>query len=116
MSPPKDVDLATTDFGRFLKGLREARSFSLRQVEQITKAKISNAYLSQLENGQVKRPSAVVLHTLSAAYGVDYGVLLERAGLQPEASASSRVSSVLGDITVEEEAELLRYLTFIRQR
>jgi HTH-type transcriptional regulator, competence development regulator len=105
------------ELGKFLRELREARKFSLRDVEQITGSKISNAYLSQLENGQIKRPSAAILHTVAAAYGVDYALILQRAGLAPEPSKSPRASrSVLGDLTPGEESELLRYLAFLRQR
>lgn len=117
MSPTRDGDNTSADFGRFLRGLREARGLSQRAVEQMTNAKISNAYLSQLENGQVSRPSAMIIHTLSAAYGVDAATLMERAGLAPQAAgAPSRIASLLGDVTPDEEGELVRYLTFIRQR
>lgn len=105
------------EFGKFLRGLREARKFSLRDVEQITGSKISNAYLSQLENGQIKRPSAATLNTIAIAYGVDYALLMQRAGLAPPARAALKSSrSVLGDLTPDEEGELLRYLAYIRQK
>lgn len=110
------ADPVAADFGRFLKGLRVARGLSLRQVEQITESKISNAYLSQLENGQIKRPSAVMLNTLSGAYSVDYSVLLEKAGLQAEGADSQRIASWLGEVTPDEQTELMRYLAFIRRR
>jgi transcriptional regulator with XRE-family HTH domain len=114
---PRPVDDTAAEFGRFLRGLREARALTLRAVEQITESKISNGYLSQLETGQVNRPSAVTIHTLAAAYGVDAAVLMERSGLAPAAEpAASRLGELLGDVTAEEEGELVRYLSFIRQR
>jgi transcriptional regulator with XRE-family HTH domain len=73
--------------GQFLKGLRASRGLTLRDVERITEGKISNAYLSQLENGKIKSPSAIMLHQLSAAYAVDYKELAEKAGfIKSEAS------------------------------
>lgn len=38
-----------------LKSLRKSNKLTLRQVEDLTG--ISNAYLSQLENGKIKKPS-----------------------------------------------------------
>lgn len=114
---PRPIDETAAEFGRFLRGLREARGMSLRAVEQITEAKISNGYLSQLETGQVSRPSAVTIHTLAAAYGVDASVLMARAGLAPSVEAQpNRLGELLGDTTAAEQDELVRYLSFIRQR
>ena len=42
-------------FGEGLKMARELRKLSLREVEEATG--ISNAYLSQLENDKIKKPS-----------------------------------------------------------
>ena len=66
--------------GAWLKARREMLGFSLRDVERITEGKVSNAYLSQIENGRVESPSAIILHRLAAAYGLDFGETLERAG------------------------------------
>jgi transcriptional regulator with XRE-family HTH domain len=114
---PRTIDETAAEFGRFLRGLREARALSLRAVEQMTESKISNGYLSQLETGQVSRPSAVIIHTLAAAYGVDAGLLMEQAGLAPTVeTAPNRLGELLGDVTPAERDELVRYLSFIRQR
>jgi hypothetical protein len=64
-------------FPAFLKETREARGLTLRDVERITEGRVSNPYLSQLENGHTKNPSAVLLHHLAAAYGVDYKQFME---------------------------------------
>jgi len=45
--------------GKTLKVSRELIPLALRQVEEATG--ISNAYLSQLENDKIKKPSANVL-------------------------------------------------------
>jgi transcriptional regulator with XRE-family HTH domain len=66
-------------FGAYLKGLRQARRFTLRQVERITNGRVSNGYLAQLEGDRIESPGVVLLHALSAAYGVDFGEVCEKA-------------------------------------
>lgn len=48
------------------KKLRHKRGLTLRQVEEITG--ISNAYLSQLENGKIKKPSFDTVSVLCKLY------------------------------------------------
>ena len=55
-------------FGLRLKARRQQLGLSLRDVESATEGKISNAYLSQLENGKIKNPSAAIALTLAAVY------------------------------------------------
>jgi len=59
-----------------LKVLRQSRGLSLRDVEEITEGRISNPYLSQLENGQIKRPSLEVAMMLAAAYAISLDALI----------------------------------------
>jgi len=54
--------------GDKFKTIREARGSTLREVEKETG--ISNAYLSQLENGRIKSPSYKVIKQLSEYYGL----------------------------------------------
>lgn len=49
------------------KAIRRIKGLTLRQVEEITG--ISNAYLSQLENGKIKKPSYDVVMKLRNIYG-----------------------------------------------
>ncbi len=106
--------------GSYLKSLREARTLSLREVEQ--KTGISNAFLSQLESGKVKHPSPLILYKLAEHYGVPYEGLMERAGYpvpegsMPDSRFASAVFHRLGKITEEEEQTLLDYLSFLRLR
>lgn len=106
------------EIGKFLKDVRESRGMSLRDVERVTEGKVSNGYLSQLENGGITKPSAIMLHRLSAAYAVDYGTLMERAGFvsEAEAPANRAATSVLGELTSDEEEQLLNYLGYLRHR
>ena len=48
------------ELGGLLADLRTAKGLSLRQVEEATDKAVSNAYLSQLENGKIKAYRAKV--------------------------------------------------------
>ena len=110
-----------SQLGAVLADLRTAKGLSLREVEEATDKAVSNAYLSQLENGRIKKPSPNVLHSLSAVYAVPYEALMEKAGyLLPSEDGGGRRSSLaafaIDDLTAEEEEELLKYLAFLRTR
>lgn len=59
-------------FGPNMKARRLALGLTLRDVEAISNNAISNGYLSQLENGKIKSPSAQVVVMLCAAYAVSF--------------------------------------------
>jgi len=69
-----------SELGALLADLRTAKGFSLREVEEASGKAVSNAYLSQLENGKIKKPSPNVLHSLAEVYVVPYEALMEKAG------------------------------------
>ena len=109
------------ELGALLSDLRTAKGLSLREVEEATGKAVSNAYVSQLENGKIQKPSPHVLHSLSGVYGVPYETLMERAGyLLPSEEAVGRrrrlAAFAIDDLTAEEEEELLKYLAFLRSR
>lgn len=54
--------------GDKFKAIRLAQGKTLREVQKDTG--ISNAYLSQLENGVIKRPSHNVIKQLAEYYGI----------------------------------------------
>jgi transcriptional regulator with XRE-family HTH domain len=110
-----------SDLGELLADLRTAKGMSLREVEEATGKAVSNAYLSQLENGRIKKPSPSVLHSLAEVYVVPYEALMEKAGylLPSEQSGGRRkrlTAFAIDDLTAEEEEELLKYLAFLRFR
>jgi len=110
-----------SDLGAVLGDLRRAKGLSLREVEEATGKAVSNAYLSQLENGKIKKPSPNVLHSLAEVYVVPYEALMEKAGyLLPSEDGGGRRSRLaafaIDDLTAEEEEELLKYLAFLRSR
>lgn len=64
-------------FGEYLRELRESRKLTLREVEKL--AKISNAYLSQIEGGKRGVPNIRILTRLSEAYGVPLNDIVRAA-------------------------------------
>lgn len=108
------------ELGDKLRQYRSLKGLTLRDVERETK--VSNAYLNQLEQGNIKEPSPHFLHKLANFYGVPYTNLLKLAGyltLKEGAHAKKTAGvafSLLKDLTEEEEEELLKYLEFIRQK
>src|SRR5258706_3593710 len=109
------------ELGTLLGDLRTAKGLSLREVEEASGKAVSNAYLSQLENGKIRKPSPNVLYSLAEVYAVPYDTLMERAGyLLPTENGSGRrkrlAAFAIDDLTAEEEEELLKYLAFLRSR
>jgi transcriptional regulator with XRE-family HTH domain len=95
----------------------------LRQVEEASQKAVSNAYLSQLENGKIAQPSPNVLNTLADLYGIEYMTLMQLAGYLPAATARSaesrhgRVATFAEhNLSQEEEAELIKYLQYLRTK
>ncbi len=110
-----------TTFGEHLARLRTATGFSLRQVEEATQKEVSNAYLSQLENGKIAKPSPNILHALADVYKCSYEDLMERAGYFTVGARDTRrrakaAAFTVGDLSPDEETALLEYLAFYRQQ
>ncbi|MBN1416500.1 MAG: helix-turn-helix transcriptional regulator [Bacteroidales bacterium] len=109
------------NYGDYIRALRESKKLTLRDVEK--KIDVSNAYLSQLESGKIKQPSPITLYKLAELYGVEYEVLMKKVGYPvPRNKQTHNKSSKdilinrFGDISNDEEIELLEYLKFIRTR
>jgi len=68
------------EVGRRIRELRTEHGMSLSDVAG--EADISKAYLSQIETGQVKRPSAQVLFAIASALGTTVAALLGRAPVE----------------------------------
>jgi len=121
-SQAEEFLFARMDLSLLGKQLREARAalgWSLREAEVHTK--VSNAYLSQLEGAKIKAPSPNVLHNLSEAYQLSYGMLMDYAGYPVPVEAQptnteQRFMSRLGRTSNSEQQALLEYLRFIRTR
>lgn len=109
--------------GTKLHKIRRARGATLRGVEDATG--ISNAYLSQLENDKISKPSPNFLYKLAAFYEVPYEDLMRAAGYVGEDRSGDeekrgQVSAValatLRNLEPEEEEELMRYAEYLRSR
>jgi HTH-type transcriptional regulator, competence development regulator len=108
--------------GAHLAQLRKATGLSLRQVEEKTKKDVSNAYLSQLENDKIAKPSPNILEALADIYKTSYTDLMRRAGyLAEDKDASGRrrakvATFAVQGLTPDEEEALIEYLAFIRKK
>lgn len=101
-----------------LKERRKDLGITLRKAEKETG--ISNAYLSQVENGKIYQPTPRTLRKLSDYYDISYQRLLELAGhpvISPyQSKIQHRITKELGNLTQTEERQLKEYLRFIRSR
>lgn len=109
--------------GEYLRSIREDRKMTLRGVEEATDKEVSNAYLSQIENDKIKKPSPNILHAIAELYGISFEGLMSRAGFltpprpkETEARHGRVATFAEHDLTPDEEAELMQYLRFIRTR
>jgi len=100
---------------------RRERGLSLRDVERA--AGIRSAHLSQIETGRIARPEMALLWELAALYGLDFGLLLERAGYAAarESGAAGRnrmtvAVRALGELTAAEQEDVLRYMAEVKRR
>jgi len=73
------------NFGNYMRRLRKAKGLTLKQVE--TQAKVSNAYISQIERGLRRPPHPDILKRLAKTYDVQHRELLVAAGYLEEDSA-----------------------------
>jgi transcriptional regulator with XRE-family HTH domain len=105
-----------------LKNLRSAKGLSLRQVEK--KTGVSNAYLSQLENGKIKEPSPHILHKLAEIYDTSYNNLMKLAGYIEKREGENVSKKIMSDVAFKALSELdddekeavLEYIEFIRNK
>src|SRR4030095_13288460 len=86
------------ELGAMLAGLRTAKGLSLREVEEATGKAVSNAYLSQLENGKIRKPSPNCAAppgqgVCRAVRGLDGGVRIAGACRSPRENGKSRKPS-----------------------
>jgi transcriptional regulator with XRE-family HTH domain len=122
MAKTSDPKLRDESLGAHLTRLREASGLSLRQVEEETKKEVSNAYLSQLENNKISKPSPHILHALAPVFKTSYEDLMKRAGYmsnEEDSAGHKRAKAAtfaVQGLTPDEEKALLEYLAFIRKQ
>jgi transcriptional regulator with XRE-family HTH domain len=102
-----------TAVGEFIRVQRELARLSLRQLADA--AKVSNAYLSQVERG-VYRPSAHVLRSIADALHLSVETLYARAGLLDDEPSPSVEEAIRMDERLsseQKEALLAVYRGFV---
>ncbi|MDO8616508.1 MAG: helix-turn-helix transcriptional regulator [Dehalococcoidia bacterium] len=91
------------------KKIRELRDeLGMSQAQLSTHAELSQGYLSQLENDEVRNPSAAVIFRLAQSLHVDPRVLMHAAGYGEAANGAAG-----GEFEVAVDPELLRFLARI---
>lgn len=111
----------------YLQSMRRAAGLSLRAVEERTKGRVKNGYLSQIEHGAIKSPSPTVLYDLAEVYGLDYADVLRRAGHPVPADAARHAGrlpraiagipvAALSDLSDTERRDVLDFLAFVKSR
>ncbi len=110
--------------GQTLKATRGKVSLTLREVEDSTG--ISNAYLSQLENDKIKKPSANVLYKLADIYKISLDVLLVAAGIITKSDSEKTHNDVSefereiafykDKFSPEEEQQIISFIKFLRSQ
>lgn len=117
------LEASMNKLGGELKRLRTVKRASLRDVEEAVE--ISNAYLSQLERGEVKQPSPHWLFKLAGYYNVPYESLMAAAGYIDEkklAAGTKRPLSTLermlmsANLSPDEESEVRGFVEYVTSR
>jgi len=107
------------EFGQYIKDIRLAKNMTIREVEKLSDKKISNSYLSQLETGKIQTPSPTMLEIISETYGCSYQALMEKIGYLKKQNIEKLGNSEFfmnEKLTQKEEAELIKYLGFLRNK
>ncbi|ACK50896.1 transcriptional regulator, XRE family [Methylocella silvestris BL2] len=109
--------------GQYLASIRTDRKMTLREVEEATGKQVSNAYLSQIENDKIQKPSPNILHALAELYAINFEKLMEMAGYltspttRADTERHGRIATFAEhNLTAEEEAEMMQFLQFMRSR
>lgn len=113
------MEKKSKQFGEYIQAARKRTGLSLRAAEESTG--ISNAYLSQLEQGRIKQPSPTILYKLSELYQIPYEDLFALIGYPvpgelDQSKSATELASRIGPITSDEEEALIEYLEFLRSR
>jgi transcriptional regulator with XRE-family HTH domain len=120
---PDEVEKKET-LGAYLKAARNAVGLTLRAVEGRTDNRVTNGYLSQIENDSARNPSPHVLWELSEVYGIDYADLLLRAGHRVPRHEAPRAQATVGgvplraleDLDDTEQKQVLQFLAFLKSQ
>jgi transcriptional regulator with XRE-family HTH domain len=123
MAPAEERSSLKPSLGQYLASIRTDRKMTLRQVEEATSKQVSNAYLSQIENDKIQKPSPNILHALAELYAISFEKLMDMAGYltssatRNDSERHGRVATFAEHtLSADEEAEMLQFLQFMRSR
>lgn len=123
MASVEEKSASKSQLGQYLASIRRDRGLTLREVEEKTQKQVSNAYLSQIENAKIEKPSPNILNALADIYDINFVSLMEMAGYMSAASnrghneRHGRIATFAEhNLSPDEEEELMRYLEFMRSR
>lgn len=104
--------------GQELYRLRKLKGWTLREVEEKTQKKVSNSYLYQIENDNVKEPSPHILYELASVYDVEYAALMKLAGFVVPGLNSKGTSIAFSalNLSKDEEEKVLDFVEFLRMK
>ena len=96
-----NMHIPSDDLGNYLKILRRERNKTLREVE--SESGVSNAHLSQIENGRIKYPARQILQKIADCYRINVDLLTIK--LPPpkhhrKASSNDTILSFLGKLKI----------------
>lgn len=110
--------------GKKIRQLREELAMSQAQLS--AQGRLSQGYLSQLENDEVQNPSAAVIFRLAQALHIDPRVLMQAAGYnhlvngapdeEYEVSVDPELLRFLAKFPKDQQGHLLRLLLGLDQR
>jgi HTH-type transcriptional regulator, competence development regulator len=122
LSPTDERNTSKLTLGQYLASIRADRNLSLRDVEEATNRQVSNAYLSQIENNKIKKPSPNILHALAELYAISFENLMDMAGYisgtkRTDTERHGRIATFAEhNLSAEEETEMLQCLQLMRAR
>jgi len=108
--------------GRYLESIRKDRNITQREVANAVGIPTSAGYISQIEQGKIRKPASTFLVALAKVYCIDSGNLLVMAGygvpVYKDDNALPRTKNAFEEhwLTLEEEEELCDYLEYMRAR
>ena len=113
------MELSLKEMGKHLKNLREKKGLSTREVYELSK--VSNSYLSLVENGH-RKASAVVLKKLAPVYDVSYLDLYEKAGYVDLAEYEKKSQDIPSNhintdgLDEDDIKELNKFIEFLKKK
>jgi transcriptional regulator with XRE-family HTH domain len=87
---------------------------SLRDVERASG--ISNAHLSQLETGKIRKPDIGLLWDLASVYDIDFEQLVRVTGHAVSGGSLTVAMRALDDLTEDERREVVAFMTELKHR